>query len=358
MAVTSRDWLGKRVLLTGHTGFKGAWMALWLHRLGAKVVGIGLPPSTHPNLFELARIDAITASHFCDIRDAKSVAALTRSIEPEVIFHFAAQSLVRAGYHDPLATFATNTQGTANVLDALRPLESPRVVVAVTTDKVYRNLEQAYPYRETDALGGHDPYSASKAAAELVIAGYRDSYLAAKGIAVASARAGNVIGGGDWAADRLIPEAVCAWNSNRPVRIRNPQAVRPWQHVLDALAAYLRLAERLWNEPDLAAPYNFGPATDEAASVRKVVTLAQSAYGRGEIEWGEGVEGPHETSWLSLEIAKARSTLGVQPRWALAQAVEHTMDWYRRQNEGLDARSACEADIDAYESQAPSGESS
>lgn len=350
-------WRGKRVLLTGHTGFKGSWLALWLHRLGAKVSGISLTPVTTPNLFDLASIETITDSHFCDIRDAALLAALINKAQPEIVFHLAAQALVRASYRDPLATFTTNIQGSANVLDALRPLDSVRAVVAITTDKVYQNLEQPpYPYRETDVLGGHDPYSASKAAAEIVIASYRDSYLNEKGIAVASARAGNVIGGGDWSEDRLIPDAIRAWTANQPLQIRRPQATRPWQHVLEPLSGYIKLAENLWRQPALAGAYNFGPETHEAATVREVVQLAQSAYGRGQVTWGDGSQGPHEAGWLTLEIAKARALLGVKPRWSLAEAVQRTMRWYRLQLEGAGAREACEADFAAYEAANQSGQ--
>ncbi len=342
-------WRRKRVLLTGHTGFKGGWLALWLHRLGAAVTGISLPPATTPNLFDLANIQTITDSHFCDIRDAARLATLIEQAQPEIVFHLAAQALVRASYRDPLTTFATNIQGTANVLDALRPLDSVRAVVAVTTDKVYKNVEQPYPYRETDALGGHDPYSASKAAAEIVIASYRDAYLKDKGIAVASARAGNVIGGGDWSAERLIPDAIRAWNANQILQIRRPQATRPWQHVLEPIAGYIKLAEQLWQQPTLAGAYNFGPETHEAATVREVVQLAQSAYGEGQVAWGDGTAGPHEAGWLALEIAKARTLLGVRPCWPLAETVQRTINWYRQQHGGADARAICEADIAAYE---------
>jgi CDP-glucose 4,6-dehydratase len=345
-------WAGKRVLLTGHTGFKGAWLALWLDRLGAKVVGISLPPATTPNLASLAAIDGLIDSRIVDIRDADELTRQFRSASPEIVLHLAAQALVRTSYGEPLLTFGTNVQGTANVLEAVRSTSTARVVVAITTDKVYRNIEQFYPYRETDALGGHDPYSASKAAAEIVIASYRDSYLASKGVAVASARAGNVIGGGDWSEDRLIPDAVRAWSTGRPLAIRRPQAFRPWQHVLEPLAGYLRLAERLWAKSDLAGAYNFGPPTDEAASVRDVVQLARQSYGSGEVTWGEGDEGPHEAGWLALETAKALHALGIAPRWSLRPAVQRTMNWYRRQQEGAAARDLCAQDIADFEADA------
>jgi CDP-glucose 4,6-dehydratase len=235
-------WRGKRVLVTGHTGFKGGWLTLWLSRMGADITGLSLPPSTKPSLFDLAKIGAHCHSHELDIRDYAAVEAVVREAKPEIIFHLAAQPLVRASYRDPLETFSTNVMGTANVLNALRLEGSARVIVAITTDKVYQNKEWPFPYREDDVLGGHDPYSASKAASELVIASYSASYLAEKGMAVASARAGNVIGGGDWSEDRLIPDAVRAWQSGATLDIRRPNATRPWQHVLEPLSGYLVLA--------------------------------------------------------------------------------------------------------------------
>lgn len=341
-------WHGKRVLLTGHTGFKGGWLAIWLHRLGAKVTGIALPADVQPSLFDLARVSEITDSRIGDIREAAGLAALVREAEPEIVLHLAAQSLVRASYRHPLATFATNVMGTAHLLEALCG-SSTRVAVVVTTDKVYRNREWHYPYREDDALGGHDPYSASKAAAEIVVASYRDAFLAEQGVSVATARAGNVIGGGDWAVDRLIPDAVRGWQAGRRLTVRRPQAIRPWQHVLEPLAGYLALVEKLWDAPALAGAYNFGPETGEAATVREVVELARSAYGQGEVVWEDGSDGPHEAGWLGLEIVKARVLLGVKPRWTLPEAVRRTMHWYRRLAEGVDVRTLCEADIDEYE---------
>lgn len=342
-------WQDKRVLITGHTGFKGGWLAIWLHRLGARVAGLALPPESVPNLFTLAGIERLVENYDCDIREPEKTAAVVAKIKPEIIFHMAAQSLVRESYSAPLATFAVNIQGTANVLDALRHVDSARVAVAVTTDKVYRNLEHHYPYRETDALGGHDPYSASKAGAEIVIASYRDAFLGPRGMALASARAGNVIGGGDWARDRLIPDLVRAWETGAPARIRHPQAVRPWQHVLDPLAGYLKLAECLWENPALAGPYNFGPATHEVATVRDVVESARAAYGRGEAIYDEDRAGPHEAGLLTLETAKARALLGVNPRWSLAESVARSMRWYRQVREGTAALAACEMDLSAYE---------
>lgn len=343
-------WHGKRVLVTGHTGFKGGWLVLWLRQLGATVCGIALPPLTTPNLFELARVTEDIDSHFCDIRDAERLAALVRSFRPEIVLHLAAQPLVRASYRDPLGAFSSNIMGTAHVLDALRGMDSVRVALMVTTDKVYRNLEQPYPYREDDALGGHDPYSASKAASEIVIASYRDAFLHEQGVAIASARAGNVIGGGDWSEDRLIPDAVRAWQGGQPLEIRRPQAIRPWQHVLEPLAGYLALAEKLWHHQELAGAYNFGPHTHEAATVKEVVELARQAYGKGDVRYGDGSAGPHEAGWLALETAKARVALGVQPRWNLAETVTRTLAWYQAQHGGADARKLCLAEIEQYDS--------
>jgi CDP-glucose 4,6-dehydratase len=344
-------WHGKRVLLTGHTGFKGGWLALWLQRLGAKVTGISLPPSTTPSLFELARISEGMDSNFCDIRDVDALSAMVATARPEIVFHLAAQPLVRASYREPLATVAINVMGTANLLDTLRRLDSVKVALMVTTDKVYHNNESFYPYRESETLGGHDPYSSSKAATEIIIACYRDAFLAQQGVAVASARAGNVIGGGDWSEDRLIPDAVRAWQSGQPLEIRRPNAVRPWQHVLEPLSSYLILAHKLWHQPELAGAYNFGPHTDTAASVRQVVGLASTCYGNGEVVYSDGTEGVHEAGWLALEVAKARIVLGITPKWALAETINRTMTWYSMQHAGADARKLCEAEIAAFEAQ-------
>ncbi len=354
MAVTQAKpspefWRGKRILLTGHTGFKGSWLAFWMHSMGADVVGVSVPPEASPNLFELAGIEQLCQSHFCDIRESEALATLVRQSAPEIVLHLAAQSLVRTSYREPLRTFTTNIQGTVNLLDALRDSKSVKVAVVVTTDKVYQNLEQQRPFTESDPLGGHDPYSASKAASEIVIASYRDAYLAQRGVAVASARAGNVIGGGDWSDDRLIPDAIRAWNKGTPLEVRRPQGIRPWQHVLEPLSGYLRLAEALWHKPELAGAYNFGPEMSQAAPVREVIELALAVYGRGDVNWGDGSDGPHEAGWLSLDIAKSRQLLGVSPRWNLAQTVSRTLDWYRLQTEGRDAAALCAADIAAYE---------
>ena len=340
-----------KALVTGGAGFIGSHLSERLLDEGATVTALDAFTDFYPRPIKESNVAALRGRAGYrlvegDIREV-DLAALLDGVTH--VFHLAAQPLVRAGYRDPLATFATNTLGTAHVLDALRPLTGVRVVVAITTDKVYKNLEQRYPYRESDELGGHDPYSASKAASEIVIASYRDAFLSAQGVAVASARAGNVIGGGDWSEDRLIPDAVRAWQTGRAVEIRRPHAIRPWQHVLEPLAGYLALAEKLWQQPSLAGAYNFGPETNEAASVREVIELARTAYGNGEVRYHAGDEGPHEAGWLALEIARSRDVLQIKPRWTLPDAVEHTMAWYRNQHQGADAGALCEAEIVAYE---------
>jgi CDP-glucose 4,6-dehydratase len=272
-------------------------------------------------------------------------------VRADVVFHLAAQALVRPSYQNPLETFDTNVMGTANLLDAVRGSDSVRVVVAITTDKVYQNREWCYPYREADPLGGHDPYSASKAAAEMVIASYRASFMQANGIALASARAGNVIGGGDWSADRLIPDAVRAWQAQQPLVIRNPHATRPWQHVLEPLAGYMNLAEQLWEKPALAGAYNFGPAPDQHASVAAVIELASCPDDYCRVSYEDSSHQPHEANFLALETAKARTVLGVYPRWTLAESVTRTMAWYRAQHAGASARVLCESDIAHFEEQ-------
>lgn len=355
-ATNASFWRGKRVLLTGHTGFKGSWLTLWLDRLGAEVTGISLPPGTTPNLYSEAKVGALCQSRVCDIRDASALAEIIRVARPEIVFHLAAQPLVRASYREPRVTFETNVTGTANVLDALRRIDSVRVAVMVTTDKVYRDLDSPAPHQEDDPLGGHDPYSASKAACEMVIASYRHAFLSAQGVAVASARAGNVIGGGDWSEDRVIPDAVRAWQAGRVLEIRRPQAVRPWQHVLEPLFGYLTLAHRLWEQPALAGAYNFGPQPGDTAAVRELVELARSAYGCGDVHFGDGGEGPHESAWLALEVSKAKIVLGVSPRLTLTQAVMRTMAWYRTHNDGVDARRLCEADFADFESRSDAAE--
>ena len=342
-------WLGRRVLVTGHTGFKGSWLTIWLKQLGCHVTGLSLKPSTGPALFELANISGLCESHFVDIRDVSKLNAVVKQTQPEVVFHLAAQALVRQGYRDPIETFSTNAMGTANILESLRLIESVKAVVMVTTDKVYRNNESLKPYKEDDVLGGYDPYSASKAASELIIDCYRNSFLNAQGISVASARAGNVIGGGDWAADRLIPDAIRAWSSKQSIKVRHPASIRPWQHVLEPLKGYIILAQQLAARSELASAFNFGPDFNEAASVRRVIALAQSAWSGAQVQWGEGSAQVHEAACLRLETSKARDVLGVQSVWTIEHTVERTMAWYRNQAQGENAIALCQSDIRDFE---------
>lgn len=349
MMISHQFWHNKRVLITGHSGFKGSWLSLWLHRLGAINTGVSLPPDTSPNLFDKANILDTATTRFCDIRVSESLSPIVKKTDPEIVFHLAAQPLVRKSYSQPLETIATNVMGTTHLLDALRNLKSVRVVIVVTTDKVYHNKDWPYPYRENDGLGGHDPYSASKAATEIITASYRDSFLSDQGIAVATARAGNVIGGGDWAQDRLIPDAVRAWTTGKPLVIRMPNAIRPWQHVLEPLAGYLLLAERLWATPSLAGAYNFGPETSDALTVRDVVETARRCFGTGEVIWDTDGATLKESGYLALEIAKASKILGIKPIWRTVDSIQKTMNWYRRVMQGENARLLCEKEIADYE---------
>lgn len=351
-------WAGRRVLLTGHTGFKGAWLWLWLTKLGAEVTGFALAPEGEPNLCALAGIEAEPGARRGDIREAADLARVMAEAEPEIVLHLAAQALVRRSYAEPLETLATNVVGTANLLEAVRRTPTVRAVLSVTTDKCYLNREWVWPYREDEALGGHDPYSASKACAEIVTAAWRQSFLAERGVAVATARAGNVIGGGDWSADRLVPDCLAAMARGDTVRIRNPQATRPWQHVLEPLSGYLVLAERLHAQatgqaPDVAEAWNFGP---DMADVQPVSVLAE----RLAALWGEGAAwaatpdaGPHEAGLLAVDAAKARARLGWRPRLGLETALAWTVDWHKRQGAGEDARHLVLDQIAAYERLAP-----
>ncbi|NCY20329.1 CDP-glucose 4,6-dehydratase [bacterium] len=338
----SKDfWKGRRVWLSGHTGFKGAWLAFWLQELGAKVCGCSLPPPTHPSLFQKLGLGCLLEHQIMDIRDEDGVRQSMENFQPEVVFHLAAQALVRPGYENPVGTFGVNVQGTVHILDAMRHVRSVRAAVLVTTDKVYRDLEDGRPFREEDALGGRDPYSASKSAAEMAISCYRKSYFLAQGVGIAAARAGNVIGGGDWSKDRILPDAIRAWSKGGVLTVRNPHATRPWQHVLEPLAGYLRLGQFLFQNPSTAGEFNFGPAVGQNATVRAVVEAACEKFGSGKVVWGESQPGPYEASCLSLDPDRAAKELGVFPVWGLSQAVEQTMLWYRKDLEGCEAKQLC-----------------
>lgn len=343
MSINADLWHGRSVFVTGHTGFKGGWLTLWLNHLGAKVHGYALSPPTEPSLFYVARIGSILASNArADVSDVAQLKSALSKAQPEVLFHLAAQPLVRESYRDPLGTLATNVMGTANVLEAARGVDSVRAIVLITTDKVYENREWVYPYREVDPLGGHDPYSASKAAAEIVAASYRTSFFddeTRHPARVATARAGNVIGGGDWAIDRLVPDCLRAFRAGEPVRLRFPRAVRPWQHVLEPLAGYLQLAEQLL-APDgakFARAWNFGPDASGDATVGAVAELAARLWGGGaRVERAPAAEHPHEAGLLRLDSTSARNELGWKPRWSLEQAIEQTVAWHRAWSRGAD----------------------
>ncbi|HET9275464.1 MAG TPA: CDP-glucose 4,6-dehydratase [Gemmatimonadales bacterium] len=351
-------WRGRRVFLTGHTGFKGAWLALWLERLGARVTGYALPPEEgRPSLFEAAGIAGGIDSRFGDIRDVDALSAAMRAAEPDVVLHLAAQALVRRSYAEPLATYATNVMGTAHLLEACRSLPSVRAVVVVTSDKCYENREWPHAYREPDPMGGHDPYSSSKGCAELVTAAYRASFFGRPDApAIASARAGNVIGGGDWAEDRLVPDLIRGLGRNEPVPIRSPGATRPWQHVLEPLRGYLVLAERLVSDPRGAAEaWNFGPNDRSVVTVRVLAEAVAREWGGGggDLRFGTGGDALHEATFLGLDWGKARARLGWSPLLGLEEAVEMTVGWYRRQHEQpARARELCLTQIDDYASRA------
>jgi len=347
-------WRGKRVFLTGHTGFKGAWLALWLRRLGADVTGFALPPD-HPSLAEVAEVERRITSIHGDIRDLAALGRAIQAANPQIVLHLAAQALVRLSYEQPVETFATNVMGTAHVLEVARQAPLIQALVCVTTDKCYENREWAWPYRETDRLGGHDPYSASKACAELVTAAWRRSFLSADRpgkppLAVATARAGNVIGGGDWSLDRLVPDCIRAFAAGQIVPIRSPHATRPWQHVLEPLCGYLLLAEQLWTSgQDFAEAWNFGPVLDDVQPVSHIVRQLAQAWGDG-AAWqiAEGPH-PHEAGFLAVDPSLARRRLGWRPRLRLEPALDWTARWYKQHAAGMDAARLVEADIERYE---------
>ena len=348
-AVDPSFWRGKRVLVTGHTGFKGSWLSLWLQSLGAEVSGLALEPPTHPSLFVEARVSEQMTSAIGDIRDLDAVRSCFARAEPEIVLHLAAQPLVRASYQSPVETYATNVMGTVHVLEAARQSGNVRAVAVITTDKAYENREWVWGYREVDPMGGHDPYSSSKGAAELVTSAYRRSFMAEAGIQLASARAGNVIGGGDWSDDRLVPDILRAFEARQKVVVRNPDSVRPWQHVLEPLSGYLVLVQRLWNDgASFADGWNFGPNDADARPVRWIADVVAEQWGEG-AGWtlDERVH-PHEAAYLKLDISKARQQLGWEPRWSLSTALTKVVEWHRSWRAGDDVRQTCLAQIAEY----------
>lgn len=348
-------WQGKRVFLTGHTGFKGGWLALWLARRGVVIRGYALDPDSEPNLFSTASVGAVLDDVRGDIRDYSKLAASMMEFGPEVVFHLAAQPLLRRSYAEPLVTYSTNVMGTAHVLEAVRNTPEARAVVCVTTDKCYENREWAWPYRETDTLGGFDPYSSSKACAEMVCAAYRSSFfplnrLDEHRVALATARAGNVVGGGDWSEDRLIPDLVRGFQSGEAVPIRHPGATRPWQHVLESLHGYMSLAERLLVAPSqLSSSFNFGPNVEDAWPVERIATRLAEMWGNGAAWKRDSAEGVHEHHSLTLDSSRARRELGWNPRLGIEATLEWTLNWYREWRDGADMRQQSVAQIAAFE---------
>ncbi|HXC44006.1 MAG TPA: CDP-glucose 4,6-dehydratase [Candidatus Dormibacteraeota bacterium] len=350
-----KAWQGRRVFLTGHTGFKGSWLALWLNRRGAKVRGYALDPCTEPNMFKLASVGAVVDDVRGDVRDYAKLETAMTEFAPEVVFHLAAQPIVRRSYADPVGTYTTNVMGTVHLLEAIRKIPSVRAVVCVTTDKCYQNQGWIWPYRESDPLGGHDPYASSKACAEIISAAYRSSFfpigrLNEHHVGVATARAGNVIGGGDWSEDRLIPDLIRGFCSGQPVLIRRPNAIRPWQHVLESLNGYMILAQELLTQPArFASAYNFGPSDEDVWPVERIANRLVDIWGNGGSWIRDSVPSVHEDHVLRLDASKARVELGWKPRLKIEAALEWTMEWYRAWNQGADMTEHTLEQIAEYE---------
>lgn len=342
-------WKGKRVFLTGHTGFKGSWLSLWLEDMGAVVKGFSLDPYTQPNLFEVAEVSSGIESEIGDIRDYEKLKSSVESFSPNIILHLAAQPLVRDSYVDPLGTYETNVMGTANLLQASRELSDLKSIVIVTTDKCYENREWEWGYRENEAMGGYDPYSSSKGCAELVTSAFRRSFFQSTDVAIASARAGNVIGGGDWSKDRLIPDVLRSYNEGEQVVIRNPKATRPWQHVIEPLSGYLMLAEELHNRGSaLAEPFNFGPRDEDCQSVESILNTIN-------VNWEDcpgwrldDEANPHEARFLKLDISKAKDKLNWTPKWNLESTIKRIVDWNTAFNRQENMREHCINEIKSY----------
>lgn len=343
-------WRGRRVFLTGHTGFKGGWISLWLQSMGAEICGLSLEPPTEPSLFNVARVAKGMDHKVGDIRNYDTVRTLMAAFRPEIVIHMAAQPLVRLSYQQPRETYATNVMGTVNVLEAARHSGSVSAIVSVTTDKCYENKEWAWGYREDEPMGGHDPYSSSKGCAELVSGAYRKSFLASEGIAMATARAGNVIGGGDWALDRLVPDVLNALENQHAVLIRNPHAIRPWQHVLEPLSGYLMLAESLYIQgQNDAEGWNFGPSDEDAKPVQWIVSRLCQYWGRDATWILQPGDHPHEASFLKLDISKARQRLNWSPRWNLDTALMGITQWHKSWIAGMDMQDICLQQISKYQ---------
>ena len=348
-AVDPAFWAGKRVLVTGHTGFKGAWLSMWLLELGAEVVGFSDAVGTQPSLFELCDLQSALQDLRGDVRDAEAVRGVVEAARADVVLHLAAQPLVRRSYQAPVETFSTNVMGTVHVLDAVRAVGGVPVTVVVTSDKCYENREWPWSYRETEHLGGRDPYSSSKACAELVTAAYAASFLDATGSRVATARAGNVIAGGDWSQDRLVPDVIRAATAGEPVTVRSPGSIRPWQHVLDCLSGYLVLAQALWSDEVSGGAWNFGPQPGDERTVDQVVSRLCGQWPGGiSVHRAHEEDGPHEARTLAVDSAKARAQLGWRPRWDVDEAVDRVVEWHLRCREGEAAIDVTRAQLRAH----------
>lgn len=342
-------WKGKRVFVTGHTGFKGGWLCLWLEMMGSEVMGFSLSPVTKINLFDEANVAEGIRSITGDVRDKDSLFNAVSQFKPEIVIHMAAQPLVRRSYEYPRETFETNVMGTVNVLEAVKKIEGVKVVINVTTDKCYENNEWIWGYRETEPLGGHDPYSSSKACSELVTSAYRRSFFYDSPVAIATARAGNVIGGGDWSDDRLVPDILGSFELDRSAYIRNPHAIRPWQHVLEPLSGYLMLAEKLFNYGDrYEGAWNFGPGDSDVKSVEWIVRKIADEWGLGSSWSKDSSEQPHEASSLKLDISKAKTVLGWSPLWSLDQSIKNIVHWHKSWLNNSSARQLCLEQINQY----------
>lgn len=352
--VSADFWRNKKVFLTGHTGFKGGWLLYWLHLMGAKIIGYALPPNTQPAIYDVLQLEELMEhSYIGDIRDINTLSQSLIESAPDVVIHMAAQPLVRYSYSHPLETYAVNIMGTAHLLEALRLVPSVRATVIVTTDKCYENIERKAGYSEEDPMGGYDPYSSSKGCAELLTSAYRRSFFSDldNHNAIASARAGNVIGGGDWSADRLIPDAIRAFEKNQALVIRNPLATRPWQHVLEPLSGYLVLAQTLYQQgQDYASGWNFGPDDEDARSVQEVIDLFIEYWGSGACWHQDSSAQPHEAQLLRLNCAKSKAKLNWRPKWHLENALEKIVTWHHAFNEGLDMRAITQSHIQDYQS--------
>lgn len=353
MVTNPEFWKGKKVFLTGHTGFKGSWLTIWLKEMGAEITGYSIDIPTNPSLFEEAGLKDKVHHIQGDVRDFELLLSSIKESEPDVLIHMAAQPLVRLSYDIPRETYETNVMGTVNTLEAVRQVPSIKSTVIVTTDKCYENREWEYGYREIDPMGGHDPYSNSKGAAELVVSAYNNSFFKATGQMVCSARAGNVIGGGDWAKDRLVPDVIQSIKDGEKVKIRNPKAIRPWQHVLEPLSGYLLLAEKAYKSEAVRGGWNFGPSDEDAQNVQWVTEKIAEVWGEKDVWEKDGDEHPHEANYLKLDISKVRMNLKWTPKWDAGKAVESTTRWYKDFYTGAlkspdDVYQRCETDLNEY----------